>query len=97
MRLLKHARVPLSILGLSLIAVHLSNATPAPRLAMQAGTQPTYFVEHADHIQAGLTFQSRWAQLVNPYEGDAARIAEPAGGRNSRSPLRSRISSAPPS
>src|SRR5262249_13259387 len=49
----------------------------APR--QQLGTQPTYFVEHADHIQLGLAQQGgRWATLTNPYEGNAARIAEGA-------------------
>ena len=45
----------------------------------QSGTQPTYFVEHPEHIQLGLAQQGgRWATLTNPYEGNAARIAEGA-------------------
>lgn len=65
-----------AILVLSAVAVRLSNATQAPARPPQAGTQPTYFVEHPDNIQPGLTFQGRWASLVNPYEGNAQRIAE---------------------
>lgn len=42
----------------------------------ESATRPAYFVEHPDNIQPGLTFQSKWAQLTNPYAGNAARIAE---------------------
>ena len=45
----------------------------------ESGTQPTYFVEHPNNIQPGLASQNRWAQLKNPYSGNAARIAE--GGK----------------
>jgi len=69
----------LAILVLSAVAVRFSNATQAPARPPQASTQPTYFVEHPDHIQPGLTFQGRWAPLANPYERDPQRIAE--GGK----------------
>lgn len=72
------AQTALAILALSAVAVRFSDATQAPVPARQAraGTQPTYFVEHPDHIQPGLTFHGQWAHLVNPYEGDRQRIAE---------------------
>lgn len=75
---LRWARVPLCVLALGLVAARLSSATQAPPLQAQAGTQPTYFVEHPDHIQPGLAFNGKWAQLANPYEGNAQRIAEGA-------------------
>lgn len=68
----------LAILVLSAVAVRLSNATQAPATPPQAGTQPTYFVEHPDNIQPGFAFHGRWASLVNPYEGNQQRIAEGA-------------------
>ncbi|HEY6830446.1 MAG TPA: c-type cytochrome, partial [Gemmatimonadaceae bacterium] len=49
--------------------------TPRPSPPQQ-GTQPTYFVEHPDHIQPGLALQGRFASLVNPYEGNAQSISE---------------------
>ena len=72
-------KTALAMLVLSAVAVRLSSATQAPARAPQSGTQPTYFVEHPDNIQPGLTFQGRWASLVNPYEGNPQRIAE--GGK----------------
>jgi len=43
----------------------------------QQGTQPTYFVEHPDHIQPGIALNGgRFASLTNPYEGNAQRITE---------------------
>src|SRR6266571_5356443 len=51
---------------------------PVQQTPSQPGTQPTYFVEHPDHIQPGIAFQGRWAPLTNPYEGNAQRIAEGA-------------------
>ncbi len=71
--------VPLSIAALSLVAIRISDATQASTAQARAGNQPTYFVEHPDHIQPGLAFTGRWGQLVNPYENDAQKIAE--GGR----------------
>ncbi|HEV8215344.1 MAG TPA: c-type cytochrome [Gemmatimonadaceae bacterium] len=47
-----------------------------PSSPLQQGTQPTYFVEHPDHIQPGLALQGRFALLKNPFEGNAQRIAE---------------------
>lgn len=44
----------------------------------QQGTQPTYFVEHPEHVQPGLALLGRFASMVNPYEGNAQRIAEGA-------------------
>ena len=52
------------------------STSPAPSPPPQKGTQPTYFVEHPDHIQPGLALQGRLASLVNPFEGNAQRIAE---------------------
>lgn len=69
-------RVLLCVLALAAIAVRLSSAREP--LQAQSGTQPTYFVEHPDHIQPGLTFHGRWANLANPYEGNTQRIAEGA-------------------
>jgi cytochrome c oxidase cbb3-type subunit 3 len=65
------------VIGLGLVAVRISTASQAPAPA-QAGNQPTYFVEHPDHIKPGLAFTGRWAQLKNPYEGNAQRAAEGA-------------------
>ena len=67
--------VPLSILVLSAVAYRLANAGQSPADQAQSGTQPTYFVEHPDHIQPGLAFNGHWASLTNPYAGNAARIA----------------------
>jgi mono/diheme cytochrome c family protein len=69
--------VPLAFLGLGALAYRFARAEQAP--VSQHGTQATYFVEHPDHIQLGLSRQGgRWATLKNPYEGDPARIAEGA-------------------
>lgn len=79
LRILERLQVPLTVGILGLVAVRLSNAAPAPPLQAQAGTQPTYFVEHPDHIQPGIAGTGRWATLTNPFEGNAAKIAE--GGK----------------
>jgi len=88
MRVLEIARVPLCVAGLALVGYRVSSArqtptqTPAAQAASrqaQAGNQPTYFIEHPDHIQPGLAFQGKWANVVNPYEGNADRAAE--GGK----------------
>ena len=76
MRILKSIQIPLFVIALGGVAVRLSSATQAPRVQGTIGTQATYFVEHPDHIQPGLAFTGRWAQLTNPYEGNAQRIAE---------------------
>ena len=69
--------VPLALLGIGALAHRFAAAEQAP--VSQPGTQATYFVEHPDHIQPGLPHQGgRWATLKNPYEGNAARIAEGA-------------------
>ena len=49
--------------------------------AQQASTpqQSAPFVQHPDNIQPGLHSSARWANLVNPYDGNAARAAE--GGK----------------
>jgi cytochrome c oxidase cbb3-type subunit 3 len=67
------------ILILSAIAYRLAHAHQVPASQSQAGTQPTYFVEHPDHIQPGLTFHGRWAAIANPYANDQQRIDE--GGK----------------
>jgi len=73
--------VPVCIVGLGALAVQLGRAaqTPATQRGSQPGTQPTYFVEHPDHIQPGLPLQGRLNVLTNPFEGNTARIAE--GGK----------------
>jgi cytochrome c oxidase cbb3-type subunit 3 len=69
--------VPIVVLSLGAIAFYRATTaqTPAPSQTRQ-GTQPTYFVEHPDNVQPGLPFQSRWATLENPYEGNPQRIDE---------------------
>ena len=79
MRILEKLQVPLGIIILGAIAVRLSDAAPAPRLQGQAGTQPTFFVEHPDNIQPGLAGTGRWGTLTNPFDGDAGKISE--GGK----------------
>lgn len=69
----------LAIIASGAAGARLSSATQAPARRAQSGNQPTYMVEHPDHIQPGLTFRGRWASLKNPYEGNAQRIAE--GGK----------------
>src|SRR3954471_671064 len=75
--------VPLCIAALSAVAYRLANAAQSSQAGQsaqsaQAGAsnQPTYFVEHPDHIQPGLGAQGRWAQMRNPFEGNAQRIDE---------------------
>lgn len=79
MRILERLQVPLGIIILGAIGVRLSDAAPVTPLQTQAGTQPTYFVEHPDHIQPGLAGAGRWATLENPFNGDAAKVGE--GGK----------------
>ena len=69
----------LAIIASGAAGARLSSATQAPARRAQSGNQPTYMVEHPDHIQPGLTFRARWASLTNPYEGNPQRIAE--GGK----------------
>ena len=74
---------PLCVITLSALAVQLGNATQAPATPRQSqtpqsGAQPTYFVEHPDHVQPGLPLQTRFSTLTNPFEGNAAKIAEGA-------------------
>ena len=78
MRIDKSLGVPISAIVLTALAFRLGGArqTPAPQSRAQAGTQPTYFIEHPDNVQPGLGLQSRFAKLTNPFEGDKARIAE---------------------
>ena len=73
--------VPIAVLVLSAFAFRLGSGKqggPKQKLS-QLGTQPTYFVEHPDNVQPGLALHSRFATLINPYEGDKQRIAE--GGK----------------
>jgi cytochrome c oxidase cbb3-type subunit 3 len=78
MRILETARVPLTIVALSAAAYHLAHGTQAPATQSRPGTQPTYFVEHPDHVQLGLSNRGRWATLANPYAKDPRRAAEGA-------------------
>ena len=71
----------MAVLALSVLAVYRTQTQQMPpvrQIPSQPGTQPTYFVEHPDHIEPGLTFQGRWASLTNPYEGSTQRISEGA-------------------
>ena len=79
MRFLERFQVFFAVLIVGLVAVRFTSAAPAPPLQARAGTQPTYFVEHPDHVQPGLAGAGRWATLANPFEGDAAKTAE--GGK----------------
>lgn len=83
MKISQSTRVVVTILVLSAVAYRLGDATqaargPATASRPQAGTQPTYFVEHPDHIQPGLAFRGRWATITNPYAGNKQRIDEGA-------------------
>lgn len=70
--------VPVTLIVLGAIGLRVANATQTPPPQM-LGSQPTYFVEHPDHIPVGLSqVTSRWLQLNNPYEGNSARVAEGA-------------------
>ena len=74
-------QTPIAVLALSAFAVYRTQTQQIPpvrQIPSQPGTQPTYFVEHPDHIEPGLTFQGRWAPLTNPYEGSTQRISEGA-------------------
>ena len=73
---LERFQLPLVLLVIGAAGVGRSSAAPPPQ---SRGTQPTYFVEHPEHIQPGLAAAGRWALLTNPFEGDAAKIAE--GGK----------------
>lgn len=79
MRILDVAGVPIAILALSAVAIARAHTPQAPVLQQAPGNQPTYFVEHPEHIQLGLPSHARWATLNNPYAGNAARAAE--GGK----------------
>jgi cytochrome c oxidase cbb3-type subunit 3 len=74
-----HASLAVILLGaIGFYRAQTRQMPPVQQTPSQPGTQPTYFVEHPDHIQPGLSFQGRWAALTNPYEGNAQRIAEGA-------------------
>ena len=79
MKIPQPVQIGVMILVLSAIAYRLAHAHPAPQGQAQAGAQPTYFVEHPDHIQPGLTFHGRWASIANPYAGNPQRVDE--GGK----------------
>ena len=66
--------VGLTVLGGT--AVRLASAGPRSPIQGRAGTQPTYFVEHPEHIQLGLPNHGRWMNLTNPFAGDQRRIDE---------------------
>ncbi len=79
MRVPESMRVPLVLLALIAVAYRLANAEhspPPPTRQAAQGNQPTYFVEHPEHIQPGLAFTGRWAQISNPYGGNAQRVLE---------------------
>lgn len=69
------ALTTLTIVALGAAVHGAARATQSPP-STQAGT----FVQHPDHLRPGLAAQNeRWATLANPFEGNAARIAE--GGK----------------
>jgi cytochrome c oxidase cbb3-type subunit III len=78
MRMLRSWQVPAAIVALSIVAQRLANANQAPAAGAQAGTRVSYFVEHPDHVQPGLSSRANWAPLVNPYAGNAQRASEGA-------------------
>lgn len=80
MQMPRSLQVPVAIVVLSIVAHRLANANQAQTVmrVSKEGTQPTYFVEHPDHIQLGLASHGRWAALANPYAGNATRAAEGA-------------------
>jgi len=70
-----------ALLALGGIGVYRVQGPTKPQQEIRVtkiGTQPTYFVEHPDNIQPGLSLQGQLASLKNPYSGNAARIAEGA-------------------
>jgi len=82
-KLLQRLYVPLCIVALGALAARLGGAAQAPagrphQTGSQPGTQPTYFVEHPDHVQPGLPLQGHLNSLANPFQGNATRIAEGA-------------------
>ena len=78
MRMLRSWRLPVAIVAFGVAAHRLASATQAPNRPTQSGAPPAAFVEHPDHVQPGLASQARWANLVNPYAGNAQRAAEGA-------------------
>jgi cytochrome c oxidase cbb3-type subunit III len=69
------ALASLTVLTLAAAVHRFAAATQTPQSSASSS-----FVQHPEHIQPGLAAQaSRWANLPNPYEGNAARIAE--GGK----------------
>lgn len=70
-----------ALIALTGVGVYRAQETTQPNQQIRvtkAGTQPTYFVEHPDNIQPGLSLQGQLASLKNPYSGNPARIAEGA-------------------
>ena len=67
-----------ALLALGGIGIYQTQQPDQRIKVSESGTQPTYFVEHPNNIQPGLSSQNRWAQLKNPYTGNAGRIAEGA-------------------
>ena len=45
------------------------------RRAAQQPQQPT-FIQHPENIQPGVTLRGGFAQLTNPFQGDAAKVKE---------------------
>jgi cytochrome c oxidase cbb3-type subunit 3 len=78
MKIPQSVQIVAMLLVLSAIAYRLANADQTPEAQALAGSQPTYFVEHPDHIQPGITFHGRWATLANPYAGNKQRTDEGA-------------------
>jgi mono/diheme cytochrome c family protein len=73
--------VPLVIAAFGFAAYRLASATqatPQRSQRVQSGGQQAVLVEHPDHVQPGLASRARWANLVNPYAGDARRAGEGA-------------------
>ncbi len=76
----QHLATGALVLVVAAAAHRVGQATQAPQRT-EPGIQTTpaiAFVQHPDNIQPGLPFQGKWAELKNPYEGNAQRIAEGA-------------------
>jgi cytochrome c oxidase cbb3-type subunit 3 len=64
--------ITLTVLSLAAAAHGFARASQSPQ-----SSAASTFVQHPDHIRPGLAEQGgRWASATNPYEGNAARIAE---------------------
>ena len=68
----------ISSLGLLVVVAGCMEADAAQQTQSQTSLSVAPFVQHPDNIQPGLALQRPFAQVVNPYEGNAARREEGA-------------------